>query len=157
AHFAALTAGNEGEPAEGRKVELYRVRGAATGHDREHDLLTHVQARAIHRSRECQAGSLLQQQQQREHYQSFPGGGAARSFRCRAICVPSSSRSIDVRICSAWLLFRPPLDGDGDACCGCGLLGPPLWPPPPPPVGGGRMRSASSRFHLARSELGASS
>ena len=106
--------------------------------------------------------SAASEQQARAHQSFTPPAEPLCSRRCCSARVSRSRRSMEFRICSAWLWIVP--GAVARRRCGCGDCPPPPAgggappPPPPPPLGGGgRRRSASSRFHLARAEDGCSS
>src|SRR5712691_6233950 len=119
-----------------------------------HHLLADRNAIVIHRHLELGPLALQEAEQQPHaaesaHHQSLtPDAEPASSRRCCSSRVRRSRRSIELRICSAWLWVSPWLLGAGALGCGVG--------PPPPPLGGGggRCRSVSSRFHLARADRG---
>src|SRR5918996_1184775 len=117
-------------------------------------VLAHGDAVLIHRGVERGPATLGErggEQKGTPHFFPPPADPAWRR-RCCSARVSRSRRSMELRICSAWLWERPGRRVSACRCCsdwppppGDGGVAP---PPPPPPGGGGPRRAASSRFHV---------
>ena len=157
----ALGARHDHEAVRGAEPKLDRERRRAPRADGEEDLLPHGHLVAVEGDGQLGRPSLLEhgERQERDYQSLAPPMPPDSRSSCR-LRVARSSRSTEFRICSACSRVRPRFwlfcCGGGFGCCPpCGGGG--FCPPPPDGGGGGRIRSASSRFHLARSDAGSSS
>src|SRR5205823_4687405 len=170
-HLRDFARPDDRESRERREGQGHRGGGSRPGANREQQVVTRGDVRAVHPRRDvgCRPGLQRGEHPEREHHQSFtPGSTARRVCPVRSRRVLSSCWPIERNTSSACAGLMPPCTPAPPWARP--LLDPPpppLWgaPPPLPPDGGGLLRllppcwrrTASSRFHLAPRSCGRSS